>query len=150
MRIPVRTLKAARRAKLSLPLACSILMQESGGGLNEFGHDPTIYIGAGVVTKQKYLAYRAERDKTGQAQGVGPCQLTLPAFQNRADQLGGCWDPLCNMVEGFTSLAGNIRRDGLRPAVVGYNGSGPAAEHYADVVLARAQGYAARLHLPAP
>lgn len=157
MRMPLRTYLAAHGCGLSLPLACAILMQETGGGINEFGHDPTIYAGAGTVTKRKYLAYRIARDVPhhgARCQGVGPCQLTYVGFQDQADnyprRLKGCWRPLVNMRVGFGVLAENVRRDGLRAAVVAYNGSGPAAEHYADVVLARARGYAARLHLPQP
>lgn len=153
MRIPVRTLLAARAAGLNLALACSILMQETGGGLNEFGHDPTVAAGWGTVTKVKYLAYKALRDAQGhgtRCQGVGPAQLTAVGFQDEADRLGGCWRPLVNLKVGFGSLAGTIRRDGLRQAVVAYNGSGPAAEQYADRVLARAASYARLLRTPAP
>jgi hypothetical protein len=150
MRIPVRTYMAARHTGLSLALGCAVLMQESGGGINEFGHDPTIYAGAGTVTKTKYLAYRAERDRTGKCQGVGPMQLTSKGYQDQADQLGGCWRPLRNLWVGFSVLATNIRRDGLHDGVRAYNGSGPAAEQYAYRVIARAEGYAARLRLPPP
>ena len=153
MRIPVRTLIAARSTGLNLALGCSVLMQESGGGLNEFGHDPTVAVGWGIVTEAKYRAYCRLRDHPAagrNCQGVGPCQLTAYPFQQRADRAGGCWKPLVNMRVGFGALAENIRRDGLREAVRAYNGSGPAAERYADVVLARAEGYAARLGTPAP
>ena len=150
MRMPVRTYLAARATGLSLPLGCAVLMQETGGGINEFGHDPTIFVGAGTVTKAKYLAYRAERDRTGKCQGVGPMQLTSKGYQDAADTDGGCWRPLVNIRQGFAVLAANIRRDGLHDGVRAYNGSGPAAEQYAYRVIARAEGYAQRLRLPAP
>lgn len=153
MRMPVRTLAAAREAGLPVPLACAVLMQETGGGINEFGHDPTVAVGWGEVTHEKYLVYKGLRDRNGhgsQCQGVGPVQLTAVSFQDAADRQGGCWKPLVNMTVGFTALAANIRRDGLRASIVAYNGSGPAAERYADVVLARANGYADRLRLPQP
>ena len=82
--IPLRCLIAARSTKLPLALACALLEQESGGGANVFGHDPTIFAGAGEVTKEKYLAYRAQRGPTGHGgmQGVGPCQLTWYSYQD--------------------------------------------------------------------
>lgn len=151
--MPVRTLAAARKAKLSVPLACAVLMQETGGGINEFGHDPTVAVGWGIVTPEKYALYKELRDRHGHGsacQGVGPVQLTGVGFQDRADAAGGCWRPAVNMYVGFYDLAQNIRRAGLRAGVKQYNGSGPAADHYADVVLARANGYADRLRLPQP
>jgi hypothetical protein len=66
-------------------------------------------------------------------------QLTSLGLQDRADQLGGCWQPGPNIRVGLEFLAGNIRRMGLRPGVVAYNGSGPAAQRYGDDVLARAR-----------
>lgn len=153
MRHPIYTYQAAHHAGLNLALACSILMQESGGGLNVYGHDPTVYIGAGNVTRWNYAQYRVMRDtpyRGARCQGVGPCQLTYVGFQDEADRQGGCWRPLVNMRVGFTVLAENTRRDGLDAGVAAYNGSGPPAEHYAAEVLARARGYATRLRLPAP
>lgn len=148
-RMPVRTILAARWAGLPVPLAAAILMQETGGGINEYGHDPTIFVGAGAVTKQNYAVYKKLRNATGKFQGVGPCQLTYGGFQDQADKIGGCWSPLANMKIGFASLANSIKRAGLRNAVVSYNGSGPAAEAYADKVLGRANTYAVALKLPA-
>ena len=91
------------------------------------------------VTKEKYLAYRARRGTHGQGgmQGVGPVQLTYFAFQDEADRLGGCWKPLVNMKVGFARLADNVRHNGLRPGIRAYNGTGEAAERYADSVLKR-------------
>jgi hypothetical protein len=128
-------------------------MQETGGGINEFGHDPTVAVGWGTVTEAKYRQYAKLRDNPtpgSHCQGVGPCQLTSFTYQSFADGRGGCWKPLVNMKVGFEALAASIRRDGLRAAVVAYNGSGVLAEHYADAVLARADGYAVRLGLPKP
>lgn len=149
---PLWTASEAHSAGLNLPLACSILTQESGGGRNEFGHDPTIFIGAGEVTRVKYEAYKAARVASGNRlmQGVGPCQLTYWTLQDAADRLGGCWDWRCNVKVGFALLVENIRRDGLLAGVRAYNGSGLAAAKYAEAVLGRASEYAAELHLPAP
>jgi hypothetical protein len=150
--IPVRMVMAAQDAGLNVALAAAILIQESGGGQNIFGHDPTIYAGAGEVTETKYHDYLARRGPTGAGgmQGVGPCQLTFWSIQDAADRLGGCWKPLCNMREGFQLLAENIRRGGLEAGVAAYNGEGPAADGYAATVLARARDLAPQLHTPAP
>lgn len=153
MKMPIRTLIAARSCSLSVPLACSILMQETGGGVNEFGHDPTIFVGAGAVTKAKYLKYRIERDRLGygtRCQGVNVTQLTYVGFQARADGMGGCWKPLVAMRVGFADLAHNVRVDGLREGVRAYNGGGAAADKYAAEVIMRAQRYAVDLRLPKP
>ena len=53
MRMPVRQLMAARKTGLNLALSSAILMQETGGGINEFGHDPTVAVGWGTVDKLK-------------------------------------------------------------------------------------------------
>jgi hypothetical protein len=51
---------------------------------------------------------------------------------------------------GFSHLAEAIRRSGLRAGVAAYNGSGPAAEAYAQEVIQRADELASRLHVQAP
>lgn len=153
MKMPVRTLMAARSCGLNVALACSVVMQETGGGVNEYGHDPTVFVGAGNVTRWNYRQYLVMRNTPhygARCQGVGPVQLTYWGFQDRADALGGCWRPLVNMKVGFADLARNIRVDGLREGVRSYNGSGPAADAYAEEVISRAKGYAVRLRLPAP
>jgi putative peptidoglycan binding protein len=103
---------------------CAFLVQESGGGHNVFGHDPTIFVGAGDVTKAKYLDYKAERIKTGQCQGVGPMQLTFHTFQDEADALGGSWVPEHNVTEGLRILKGFIDNgNSWHEAAFHYNGS---------------------------
>lgn len=133
IQIPVIAFVAARRAGIPYWMACAFLVKESAGGENVFGHDPTIFAGAGTVTKKKYLAYLAERKRTGKMQGVGPMQLTWYAFQDQADRLGGCWKPYYNCLVGFQIIRGYLDQ-GLSPrdAARLYNGSGPAAEAYAD------------------
>lgn len=145
---PAATIEACQRTGLPVALAASVLTQESGGGHNVWGHDPTIFAGGPTgdnrpVTKTDYLAYKAKRVASGNRlmQGVGPMQLTYWSIQDQADAAGGCWDPLANMQTGFSHLAAAVHRAGLRNAVVAYNGSGPAAEHYADTVLARMAEY---------
>lgn len=129
---PEWTIQAARRAGLKLAYACAMLEKETGGGQNIFGHDPTIFIGAGQVTPAKYRAYKRARLASGNRlmQGVGGTQLTWWSIQDAADRLGGCFKPLYNMTIGFASLAALIRKYGPQHGAAAYNGSGPAAEAY--------------------
>jgi cell wall-associated NlpC family hydrolase len=135
---PETTLAEARRAGLPLAVACAALEQESGGGHNVFGNDDVRNpVKRGPVTKERYLLYRQHLMLGEGANGVGPMQLTWPGYQQRADDLGGCWVPAINTRVGFNILRSNIRSLGLRAGVKKYNGSGAAAERYADQVLAR-------------
>lgn len=128
----------AQRAGIPVSLGFALIEQETGFQ-NIFGHDPTIFVGAGKVTKQKYLSYKSRRGPTGRGgmQGVGPGQLTWYATQDAADRLGGCWVPRYNIRVAFTTLEGNIKSKGLHSGIAAYNGTGPAAQRYADTVLAR-------------
>ena len=124
--------RASRKADIPFYVACAFLKQETGGGRNVFGHDASIFAGAGKVTKAKYLRYKRLRERTGRMQGVGPMQLTWHTFQDRADRIGGAWDPYVNMLVGFRHLA-DLRRDlgSWHGAARAYNGSGPMAQRYA-------------------
>lgn len=130
---PLIAYQEAKRAGLSFPVACAVLMQESGGGHNVFGHDPTIYAGAGKVTKAKYLAYKNQRGHT-HMQGVGPMQLTWWSYQDRADSLGGCWNVRYNMRVGFELLASYIKKSGEWEAFKLYNGTAAYANQVASRV----------------
>lgn len=144
---PVSTVAAAATAKLPLPYACALLEKESGGGQNVFGHDPTIFIGAGEVTEAKYAEYKRQRIASGNRlmQGVGPCQLTYYSYQDQADAKGGCWVPLHNMEVGFALLQSHIARYGEQAGAAAYNGSGPAADAYGRDFVQRAAAWKARL-----
>jgi hypothetical protein len=134
---------------LDLAAAATLLEKESGGGLNVWGHDPVntggIYTKGGMVTQGAYMAYKTQRSRLG-AQGVGPCQLTYGPLQDIADQQGGCWDWRTNIKVGFDLLA-TYARSGpdLRTAFRKYNGSGPAAESYANDAMGRLAAWHARL-----
>lgn len=143
----LRALWEARAAGISPALALAILEQESGGK-NVFGHDPTIFIGAGEVTKAKYLAYREQRRASGnrKMQGVGPMQLTWWEYQDQADNLGGAWVPKYNMRAGYRRLADLIKAHGTWTGVERYNGSGPAAQAYRQSVHTRYDKWHKRLH----
>lgn len=99
---------------------------------NVFGHDPTIFVGAGVVTHAKYAAYKRQRGPTGRGgmQGVGPGQLTWYATQDYADARGGCWKVYVNVDVAVETLAKNIAAFGYAKGIERYNGSGEAAEAY--------------------
>lgn len=146
---PILTLRAARKANLYLPLACALLGQESGGGHNEFGHDPTIFVGAGAVTKTKYHAYLARRGVHGAGgmQGVGPCQLTWYSYQDAADKLGGCWKPYPNMLIGFGLLESLVMDNGIFSGIAKYNGVGESANSYTHSVLAKRELWRTWLHM---
>lgn len=131
--------KWARHFHVPLSLAFALIEHESGFR-KVFGHDPTIYAGAGVVTKAKYLAYRAKRRATGNRlmQGVGEAQLTWWATQDYADRLGGCWTADANIRVAMQTLAANIRDHGYAGGIARYNGTGPAAARYSREVRAAA------------
>lgn len=128
VRYPYTLMWEARREGLRICDALALNSME--GGTNVFGHDASIFQGAGEVTKAKYLEYRAERDRTGKMQGVGPVQLTWKGYQDEADKMGGCWHPTYNYRVGFHILHGNQSRLGRQEGAARYNGSGPAAEQY--------------------
>jgi hypothetical protein len=137
----------ARRAGISYDLAYSLVQQETGTGQNIFGHDPTIYAGAGQVTKAKYLTYKHLRCTPGrQMQGVGLTQLTWWEFQDAADRMGGCWKPRIQLRKAFGDLRGLIRQHGEVVGIERYNGSGPAAVVYSKSVRARRLQWRRRLN----
>lgn len=131
----LRIIQQARKSGIPISLAFALIEQESGFK-NVFGHDPTIYQGAGKVTKKKYLEYKAQRGHT-HMQGVGPAQLTWWQYQDEADKRGGAWVPKHNISFAFDHLASLINSKGFKQGIAAYNGSGPAAEQYASSVLAK-------------
>lgn len=146
---PYWTWREAKIQRLGLPLACAMLTMESHGGAMIFGHDrdalgPCPGYGWGTVTKARYAAFKTARDATGRSNGVGACQLTSPGLQDDADALGGCWKVRPNLAVGFKYLHDKIQEHGLEIGVASYNGSGPAADHYAQEVLAIAAWFKAR------
>jgi len=147
---PNLVVTAAESVGLPVALAAAILEQESGGGRNVWGHDPVenrgIYVPGSPVTEATYRRYKiaADRGEIGR-QGVGPMQLTGRDWQDAADRRGGCWDPAANMAAGFSGLVTLVNRFGLPAGVERYNGSGPAAERYRDMVLARYRVWVTRL-----
>ena len=138
----------AAAAGLELAAAATLLEKESSGGHNVWGHDGVDdggnYVKGAQVTKEAYEKYKHDRDRLG-AQGVGPTQLTFPGFQDRADDRGGCFDWRVNCSVGFEILAGHIRANGIRDGFRAYNGSGAAAERYADDAMSKLAAWRSRL-----
>lgn len=133
----LEVVELAQAAKLDVACAAVLLVKESGGGRNVWGHDPVptagTYVPGGPVTRDNYRAYR-DAVLAGKAgpQGCGPTQLTFRPLQAKADDLGGCWDWRVNVRVGFEHLAQLIRANGVRDGFARYNGSGSAAGRYAD------------------
>jgi hypothetical protein len=111
----------AKRTGLPLAVGCVMLMKESSGGHNVYGNDG-VKCGPrrGTVTEANYHEYKKNRARCGM-QGVGPTQLTHYSFQDRADELGGCWRPEVNLRVGFETLAGYVRAGSVRDAFSRYN-----------------------------
>ena len=115
------------------------------------GHDdvvvaPDTYVKGGPVTAENYTAYiAAVRAGHAGRQGCGPTQLTFGPFQQRADELGGCWRFEVNCRVGFEILAEHIRLKGLQDGFRAYNGSGPRAEAYGRDAKAKYDGWKAAL-----
>ncbi|NYG07956.1 hypothetical protein BJ986_002443 [Phycicoccus badiiscoriae] len=139
----------AALAGLELAAAATLLEKESGGGDNVYGHDPVqtggFYFMGGPVTKANYTLYKKHRATLG-AQGVGPCQLTFPGFQDRADARGGCFDWRVNALVGFEILSGNITALGVQKGFRAFNGTGPAADKYATDAMNKLRVWRERLN----
>lgn len=146
---PAEVVELARAAGLELAAAVTMLEKESGGGLNLWGHDPVdtggFYVKGHEVSEEAYKKYRAHRAHLG-CQGVGPTQLTLAAFQDQADNAGGCYDWRVNCKVGFGILAQNIRAEGtVREGFRAYNGTGQQAEDYASDAMTKLGVWQSRL-----
>lgn len=134
-------IQAAQLENVELAVACTVYQNESSGR-NVWGGDKVatggIYRPGDIVTKDAYLRYRTDM-KAGRIgrQGVGPCQCTGAGYQDTADALGGCWDPLANSRSGFRGIGRLIAQFGVRGGAQRYNGSGPMAVAYGVKFYAR-------------
>ena len=126
-----RIVDEADKARIPIALGFALCEQETGFQ-NIFGHDPTIFAGAGEVTKKKYLRYKRQRGPTGRGgmQGVGVTQLTYYSFQDRADHLGGCWRIRPQLKVAFELVRSFIQAGGEHE-IWRYNG----AKEYGPEVL---------------
>jgi len=145
IKMPFRAMKVSHAVPIPYGVLCAFLEQESGGGQNIYGHDPGWFCGKGPVTRENYAVYKAGR-AAHNSQGVGPMQLTYYAFQDRADALGGCWRPYVNMLVGAQILKEYfVKYKTWHLAAYHYNGSGEAAERYADAVTEKIKKYVSRM-----
>jgi hypothetical protein len=139
-------LKWARYYGVPISLAFALFQHESGFR-KVFGHDPTIFVGRGVVTRALCKAYLAARRRSGNRlmQGVGEGQLTWWETQDLAEKLGGLHTANANVRVALMTLAARIHEYGEAKGVERYNGAGPAAVQYSRDV--RALGHAWRGYL---
>lgn len=132
--------EVAAGAGLELASAAAMLEKESSGGRNVWGSDGVqtggFYVKGAEVERAAYEAWLPHRSRLG-SQGVGPTQLTYPPLQDQADRLGGCWDWRINLTVGCRHLAALQQQYGVRDGFRRYNGSGSAAERYADDAMAK-------------
>jgi hypothetical protein len=148
--MPNELIIAAVAEKVGLAVAATCLQKETGGGKNIWGHDTSVtagtYTPGGPVTRDNYLAYRSAM-KAGKIKrnGAGPCQATSAQYQDTADLLGGCWDPVANMRSGFRGMGALINAYGVRQGARRYNGSGPQAEAYGADFEAKYNAWHSRL-----
>lgn len=153
--IPEIMVRAAQLEGIEYAVAAAILEGESGGGKNIWGHDTNVtagtYTPGGPVTHDNYLAYRtAMRAGRIKRNGVGPCQATSAQYQDTADALGGCWDPLANCRSGFRGMGALIKRYGVQGGAQRYNGSGDQAVLYGQRFKARYDRWVPRIAGAAP
>lgn len=139
-------LQEADRSDIGPALALALVEKESTYR-NVFGHDPVSNPApkGGKVTRRRYLAYKAARQRGMGMQGVGLTQLTWYEFQDRADRYGGCWKPRFQCRVAFELLDGLMRQYGKWDGIRRYNGSGSAAEVYAADLLERREKWQRRL-----
>lgn len=123
-----------RQTGAPLSLAAALINHESGFR-KVWGHDPPPNGGqqGGTVTRSSYLAYKRRRGPTGRGgmQGCAESQLTYFSFQDEADRLGGCYRARPNVLVGVAHAWTLVKRYGWHAGLRAYNGTGPAAEHYA-------------------
>lgn len=152
---PAEVIELAAAARLELAAAVVMLTKESSGGHNLWGRDGVstggVYTKGGPVTRISYERYRdLVRARQIGRQGVGPTQLTYGPLQDEADRRGGCWDWRTNVAVGFEHLASLIRAHGERGGFRRYNGSGAAAEVYAERSIKLLETWRQRLAAAAP
>jgi hypothetical protein len=124
----------------TLARCCALLLNETAGGANIYGHEgPLPELWGQEVTEENYQRYKAARARGEGVNGVGPTQLTDAGLQIDAERLGGCWNAYHNCQVGFRLLHELIERYGVHDGARRYNGSGPAAEAYADRFVAHEQ-----------
>lgn len=146
VRNPQVTAEACRRTGLDPAAGITKVMLETSGGARPgepmiWGHDPRdpqgCYTKGGPVTRANVECYMRGPMRNGNRQGCGDAQLTSAEYQDRGEALGGMHLPLPNQQAGAVGLAALQKRYGVRDGFRRYNGSGSAAERYADKAMLR-------------
>lgn len=151
---PFAEVFSAAYTGLELAVACTTSQLESTGR-NIYGADPaSLWMNTGPygelwehpVTKANYAWFIARVHEGHTSDGVGPKQLTSLGLLEAADAHGGAWRPQPNCAEGDRFFLALIREAGSEWAAFrDYNGSGPAAEHYADEAMGVVETWRQRL-----
>ena len=139
---------------LELAVACATTELETGGR-HIYGADPaSAWMNSGPfgtlweqpVTEANYKWFVGRVKGGSVSNGVGVKQLTSLSLLEAADARGGAWNPQHNCAEGDRFFLGLVHQAGsLWAAFRDYNGSGPAAEAYADRAVALVGLWRARL-----
>jgi hypothetical protein len=126
---------------LDLAVACTTTQMESSGQMI-YGQDPaSAWMNEGPygrlweepVTKANATWAWSRIQQGATSNGFGIKQLTSPALIADAMAHGGVWNPQHNCAAGDRFFLSLIRESGsLWAAFMHYNGSGPAAEQYAN------------------
>jgi len=137
---PLLVLSEAKRANLKPEYALAMLENETGiPQRNVFGCD------AGPRSTVPYCGQEVTRERvqlllaSGYSNGVGWTQLTYRPLVFEADAIGGAHLPKYQMRIGFRTLANHMLVYGVWGGFRAYNGSGPAAEAYANQAIDRAK-----------
>lgn len=136
---------AADYVGLETAVACTTTQLESGGR-NIYGADPaSSWMNRGPfgtlwerpVTPGNFKWFWSEVEKGAVSNGVGAKQLTSASLIAAANRRGGAWIPEHNCAEGDEFFLELIHETGsLWAAFYHYNGSGAAADAYANNALA--------------
>ena len=145
VRKPFIVIQEARKARIPVAVALAMLEKETGiPQRNIFGCD----YGAG----RAFCLERVTRNKVkllldnGVANGVGWTQLTYPPYVREANRDGGAHKPRYQCRVGFGVLRELYRQEGTWwGAYRRYNGSGAAANAYADQAVRYEERWRERL-----
>lgn len=141
----LRIVYEAHRAQVRVSDAFELVDAESGFR-NIFGADEHAPFAHLKVTADRVAALIRSVIAGGVSNGVGLTQLTYLPYILAAQQLGGAHVPRNQLRVGI-GLLGSLQRahGGRRAGFRAYNGSGPAAEAYAEARLAGALKWHNRL-----
>lgn len=145
---------SAEYVGLELAVACTTTELETGGR-SVYGADPaSSWMNDGPfgtlweqpVTESNYKWFIGHVKAGAVSNGVGVKQLTSLSLLEAADARGGAWQVQHNCAEGDRFFVELLHQAGsLWAAFRDYNGSGPAADAYANRAVALVETWRARL-----